>query len=129
VQIKAIRRAGRARTWHKSPLVETVDRMQGQECEAVIVSYGVSDIEHRHEREGIHLQSQPVERVPSKGETKTIVFLPRPLIEPPIQGLRGRPALMGLPSCRASSGSPSTEARLFCYPAGGRELKVFRVRI
>ncbi len=46
VQIAAIRRAlASARDWHGSPFVETVDRVQGQECEAVIVSYGVSDVE------------------------------------------------------------------------------------
>ncbi len=56
LQIKAIRRALTAvRPWHRDPFVETVDRMQGQECEVVIVSYGVSDVEHAmNEKEFIY---------------------------------------------------------------------------
>lgn len=47
MQIRAIRRAlADAREWDTDPFVDTVDRMQGQECDAVIASYGVSDVEY-----------------------------------------------------------------------------------
>ena len=43
---QAIRRElHRQRMWQSPPLVDTVDKMQGQEADAVIVSYGVSDPE------------------------------------------------------------------------------------
>ena len=45
-QIGAIRsHLTRVRAWDYPPFVDTVDKMQGQEAETVIVSYGVSDIE------------------------------------------------------------------------------------
>jgi hypothetical protein len=31
--------------WHHPPFVDTDDKMQGQESQVVIASYGVSDIE------------------------------------------------------------------------------------
>ena len=46
-QIGAIRRRlANKRDWGASPFVDTVDKMQGQEADAVLVSYGVSDPEY-----------------------------------------------------------------------------------
>ena len=46
VQIRAIRRElSRLREWQGPTFVDTVDKMQGQQCQNVIVSYGVSDPE------------------------------------------------------------------------------------
>ena len=45
-QIRLIdRELRRQRMWQRPPFVDTVDKMQGQEADAVIVSYGVSDPE------------------------------------------------------------------------------------
>ena len=46
-QIRAIRRAlAGDRNWTARPFVDTVERMQGQEADAVFVSYGVADPEY-----------------------------------------------------------------------------------
>jgi DNA replication ATP-dependent helicase Dna2 len=88
VQIRAIRRALRAaRHWGATPFVDTVDRMQGQECDAVIVSYGVSDVEYAlGERDFIYSLNRLNVAI-TRARMKSIVFLPRPLLDPPIQAL------------------------------------------
>ena len=88
VQIRAIRRAlADAREWDAEPFVDTVDRMQGQECDAVIVSYGVSDVEYAlRERDFIYSLNRLNVAI-TRARAKSIVFLPRPLLDPPIQAL------------------------------------------
>ncbi len=67
-----------------SPFVDTVDKMQGQECDAVIVSYGVSDVEYAlSEKEFIYSLNRLNVAI-TRARAKTIVFLPLPLLEPPI---------------------------------------------
>jgi hypothetical protein len=85
-QIHAIRRRLRAeREWTSEPFVDTVDRMQGQECDAVIVSYGVSDVEYALQEAAFIYGLNRLNVAITRARAKTIVFLPRPLIEPPIQ--------------------------------------------
>jgi len=85
-QIRAIHRHLRAgRPWEYRPFVDTVDKMQGQEADAVIVSYGVSDVEFAMaEKEFIYSLNRLNVSI-TRGRAKTMVFLPRPLVEPPIQ--------------------------------------------
>src|SRR5439155_13206656 len=72
------------RQWRSLPFVDTVDKMQGQECDSVIVSYGVSDVEYAmREQEFIYGLNRLNVSI-TRARAKTIVFLPRPLIEPPI---------------------------------------------
>jgi len=86
-QIRAIRRALATRSWDSEPFVDTVDKMQGQECDAVIVSYGVSDVEYAlGEREFIYSLNRLNVAV-TRARMKTIVFISRALLEPPIQAL------------------------------------------
>jgi hypothetical protein len=130
VQIQAIHRAlAAARAWHRTPFVETVDRMQGQECEAVIVSYGVSDVEHAlNEKEFIYSLNRLNVSI-TRARTKTIVFLPRPLIEPPMQVYEddrlcdGVAFMQGLVRFAERRG----EALRYPQPEAG-ELSIFRVR-
>jgi DNA replication ATP-dependent helicase Dna2 len=85
-QIHAIRRAlHHCRDWKARPFVDTVDRMQGQECDAVIVSYGVSDVEYAMQEAAFIYSLNRLNVSITRARAKTIVFLPRPLIEPPIQ--------------------------------------------
>lgn len=88
VQLRAIRRAlHEQRAWDAAPFVDTVDKMQGQERDAVIVSYGVSDVEYAlGERDFIYSLNRLNVAI-TRGRAKSIVLLPRPLLEPPIQAL------------------------------------------
>ena len=73
-----------ARDWRSAPFVDTVDKMQGQECDAVIATYGVSDVEYAmREKEFIYSLNRLNVSI-TRARAKTIVLLPRPLIEPPI---------------------------------------------
>jgi hypothetical protein len=84
-QIRAIRRELAARrSWKHRPFVDTVDKMQGQECDAVLVCYGVSDVEYAlNEKEFIYSLNRLNVSI-TRGRAKTICFLPRPLLEPPV---------------------------------------------
>ncbi len=84
--INAIRRAlANRRRWSSRPFVGTVDKMQGQECDAVIASYGVADVEYAlSEQEFIYSLNRLNVSI-TRGRAKTIVFLSRALTEPPIQ--------------------------------------------
>ncbi|WP_394903227.1 AAA domain-containing protein [Clostridium butyricum] len=65
--------------------VNTVDKMQGQECDAVIVSYGVADPE-RAIREGRFIYSLNRLNVAiTRARSKCIVFLPKPLLNPSLE--------------------------------------------
>ena len=73
------------RTWRHSPFVDTVDKTQGQEAKAVIVSYGVSDTDTAmNEAEFIYSLNRLNVSI-SGAKCKCIVFLPRPLLEPPLE--------------------------------------------
>lgn len=97
VQIRAIQRElASHRTWHERPFVDTVDKMQGQQCQAVIVSYGVSDRETAlGEAEFIYSLNRLNVAV-TRARAKCVVFLPRPLLEPSFDLLSNEKAAAGL---------------------------------
>ena len=96
-QIHAVRRALRARRqWHTDPFVDTVDRMQGQECDAVIASYGVSDVEYAMQEANFIYSLNRLNVSITRARAKTIVFLPRPLIEPPIRAFEDESVAAGI---------------------------------
>ena len=102
-QIRVIQRELRQqRRWQTPPLVDTVDKMQGQEAEAVIVSYGVSDPEFAVAGGRVHLRLEPAERGGHAG--------PRQVRRVPAAAAAGRAA--------ASAG-----------PAGGRSRPGVHARI
>jgi DNA replication ATP-dependent helicase Dna2 len=87
-QIRLIRQELRDRAeWDRQPFVDTVDRMQGQERDAVIVSYGVSDVEHALREKEFIYQLNRLNVSITRARSKTIVFMSRTLLEPPIQAL------------------------------------------
>src|SRR5690606_18178100 len=81
-QNHAVRHALRQRrTWLAPPFVDTVDRMQGQEAEAVIVSYGVSDPDFAlQEAEFIYGRNR-LNVAMTRARTKCVVCLPRGLVD------------------------------------------------
>ncbi|NUM34847.1 MAG: AAA family ATPase [Candidatus Brocadiae bacterium] len=97
VQIQAIHEQLRQRrTWDYAPLVDTVNKMQGQERECVIVSYGVSDIDYALE-EGEFIYSRERLNVSlTRARKKAIVFLSLPLLSPPLMAFSRTDLLQGL---------------------------------
>jgi superfamily I DNA and/or RNA helicase len=82
-KIRAIlRELAARRKWLSPPFVDTVDKMQGQQSEAVIVSYGVSDVETAlAEAEFIYSLNRLNVSI-TRAKSKCVLFLPRPLLVP-----------------------------------------------
>jgi hypothetical protein len=97
VQIEAVRAAlAQLRDFDVVPFVDTVDKMQGQQTQAVLVSYGVSDPETAlAEAEFIYSRNRLNVSV-TRAQAKCIVFLPRMLLEPPLGAYESRRASEGI---------------------------------
>jgi hypothetical protein len=129
-QIHAIRRALRARrSWRADPFVDTVDRMQGQECDAVIASYGVSDVEYAMREAAFIYSLNRLNVSITRARAKTIVFLPRPLIEPPIQAYEDETIAAGVAFMQGlvSFAERHGEARDHMMAGSAVTLRLFRV--
>ncbi|MEL7664151.1 MAG: AAA domain-containing protein [Methanosarcina mazei] len=96
-QIRTIQtHLNKLRIWRTLPFVDTVDKTQGQEAEAVIVSYGVSDTDTAmNEAEFIYSLNRLNVSI-TRAKSKCLVFLPRPLLEPPLEILQNKKASEGL---------------------------------
>jgi hypothetical protein len=96
-QIRAIQQElDKVRKWRSPPFVETVDKMQGQEADAVVVSYGVADPEFAlREAEFIYGLNRLNVAI-TRARSKSIVCLPRPLLEAAPAVLDVEPAARGL---------------------------------
>ncbi|HYF80155.1 MAG TPA: AAA domain-containing protein [Symbiobacteriaceae bacterium] len=96
VQIRAIRRALAAKGLTPPFFVDTVDKMQGQECDTVIVSYGVSDAEYALQESEFIYSLNRLNVAVTRARRKCIVFLPRPLLTPTLQVLEQSEAAAGV---------------------------------
>jgi hypothetical protein len=96
-QIGAIKNSlAGVRDWKYPPFVDTVDKMQGQEAESAIISYGVSDVETAlREAEFIYSRNRLNVSL-TRSRAKCVVFLPRPLLEPPLDLVQNEKAAEGL---------------------------------
>ena len=133
VQIRAIQQAlQRLRPWESTPFVDTVDKMQGQQSQAVIVSYGVSDTETALQEAEFIYRLNRLNVAITRAQAKCMVFLPRPLLEPSLELLRHDKAATGLGFMHAlidycATGQERTFSLTpFQYGAGAR-LRVLRV--
>jgi DNA replication ATP-dependent helicase Dna2 len=132
-QIRAIRRELAARReWAYVPFVDTVDKMQGQESLAVLVSYGVSDPETAA-LEAAFIYSLPRLNVSvSRARAKCVVFLPRALLEPSFDVMTDPDAAKGLAHMHAllgfarANGEGETFALDEVVGATGATMTVFR---
>jgi DNA replication ATP-dependent helicase Dna2 len=96
-QIRAIETQLRhQRLWQTPPLVDTVDKMQGQEAEAVIVSYGVSDPEFAAQEAEFIYGLNRLNVAVTRARSKCVVFLPRTLLNASPQILDQPQAVRGL---------------------------------
>lgn len=81
-QIRTIQRTLRdSREWEHTPFVDTVDKMQGQEADAVIVSYGVADPEFAMQEADFIYGLNRLNVAVTRAKTKCVVCLPRPLLD------------------------------------------------
>ena len=120
------------RAWMYPPFVDTVDKMQGQEAESAIISYGVSDVETAlREAEFIYSRNRLNVSL-TRSRAKCVVFLPRPLLEPPLELVQNEKAAAGFRQmldlqefCRTHG-----EVRTFPLEGGdGVRLTVMRARV
>ena len=84
------------RSWSTLPFVDTVDKMQGQEAEAVVISYGVSDPEFALKEATFIYGLNRLNVSITRGRSKTVLCLPRPLLEATPQVLDVPAAASGL---------------------------------
>ncbi|MFN3200518.1 MAG: AAA domain-containing protein [Bradymonadia bacterium] len=97
VQIRAIYKAlQERREWLANPFVDTVDKMQGQQAEAVIVSYGVSDVETAAQEAAFIYSLNRLNVSVTRARAKCVVCLPRPLLKPTLPVLTHPDAAEGL---------------------------------
>jgi DNA replication ATP-dependent helicase Dna2 len=118
--------------WQSTPFVDTVDKMQGQESQAVIVSYGVSDTETALQEAEFIYRLNRLNVAITRAQAKCIVFLPRPLLEPSLELLRHDQAAQGLGFMHAlidyCAMGQEQEFSLTPFPQGGAaRLRVLRV--
>ncbi len=81
-QIRAIRRAlAGDRDWTARPFVDTVEKTQGQEADAVFVSYGVADPEYAALEADFIYSRNRLNVAVSRARAKSVVFLAQPLLD------------------------------------------------
>ena len=78
------------------PFVDTVDKMQGQECEVVIVSYGVSDPEYAMSESDFIYSLNRLNVAITRAKAKCIVFLSRSLLNPTLEVMENQKAAEGI---------------------------------
>lgn len=92
------------REWHHAPFVDTVDKMQGQEADCVLVSYGVSDVELAlREAEFIYSVNRLNVAI-TRARKKCVIFLPRPLLEPDLEAYSDDQVAQGIAFMQALPG-------------------------
>ncbi|MBI2478244.1 MAG: UvrD-helicase domain-containing protein, partial [Planctomycetia bacterium] len=107
-QIRLIERElRRQRMWQHPPFVDTVDKMQGQEADAVIVSYGVSDPEFAVQEAEFIYGLNRLNVAVTRARSKCVVFLPRPLLDASPQVWDRPEAIRGLSYMREMVASAS----------------------
>jgi hypothetical protein len=118
-QIRAIRRElNTRRKWDSPPFVDTVDKMQGQEADAVVISYGVSDPEYALlEAEFIYSVNRLNVAI-TRARSKSIVCLPRPLLEGLPRVLDSEDAAQGLAFMQSVVREAERQASPLVFPLG-----------
>ncbi len=113
------------------PFVDTVDKMQGQQSEAVLVSYGVSDVETALAEARFIYSLNRLNVAMTRGKAKCVVCLPRPLLKASPVVLEDEEALAGLSHMLAlvEFAKANGEERTFTWTDGsGAAARVTAVR-
>ncbi len=109
-----------------APFVNTVEKMQGQEAEAVIISYGVSDPEFAMREAAFIYGLNRLNVAITRARCKAILFLPRPLLDAPPAVLDVEEAVSGLGFMRELLDKAATEGERTRFVVDGVELEVAR---
>jgi hypothetical protein len=127
-QIRAIQQAlATQRSWETTPFVDTVDKMQGQEADAVVVSYGVADPEFAlREAEFIYGLNRLNVAI-TRARTKCVLCLPRPLLEATPQVLDVESAAAGLAFMRQLVAAAESTGDALVFEGDEVEARVVRV--
>jgi hypothetical protein len=116
------------RSWIATPFVDTVDKMQGQEADAVIVSYGVADPEFAlREAEFIYGLNRLNVAV-TRARSKSVLCLPRPLLEATPQVLDVEPAAAGLAFMRRLVALAEEQGEELTFEGDDAEARLLRLR-
>jgi hypothetical protein len=128
-QIRAIHdELAARRAWGATPFVDTVDKMQGQEADAVLVSYGVADPEFAlREAEFIYGLNRLNVAV-TRARSKCVLCLPRPLLEATPQVLDVEPAAAGLAFMRRLVALAEGQGEELSFEGEDAEARVLRLR-
>jgi hypothetical protein len=127
-QVKAIQKELAARReWQATPFVDTVDKMQGQEAEAVVVSYGVADPEFALKEAEFIYGLNRLNVAMTRGRTKSVLCLPRPLLEASPQVLDVEPAAAGLAFMRQLVDLVEREGEVLTFEGEDAEAQVLRL--
>ena len=96
-QIHAIRRVlAHHREWTAPPFVDTVDKMQGQEADAVLVSYGVADPEYAAMEADFIYAYNRLNVAITRARAKSIVFFAKALLDATPEVLDSPSVALGL---------------------------------
>ncbi|MDG1480100.1 MAG: AAA family ATPase [Myxococcota bacterium] len=116
------------RDWSVRPFVDTVDKMQGQEAQAVIVGYGVSDPEFAQQEARFIYSRNRLNVSITRGRAKTVVCLPRPLLDATPGVLEDDEAAEGLAYMRRLLQRMETQGEVQRFLLdGGVSVDVYRV--
>jgi hypothetical protein len=126
-QIRAVRQElAKVRAWRAPPFVDTVDKIQGQEADAVLVSYGVADPELAlREAEFIYGLNR-LNVALTRARSKCVLCLPRPLLEASPQVLDVEPAAVGLAFMRRLVSAMEENGEELQFEGDGVEARVLR---
>ncbi len=120
----------RDRAWEHPPFVDTVDKMQGQEAQAVIVSYGVSDPEFAVMEADFIYSRNRLNVAISRARSKTIVLLSRHLIQSMPSVLEHPSASVGLAYMRRIIEHLRRDGDSHVFDLGeGRQMELLRTGV
>jgi len=128
VQIAAIRKTLATRGLTHT-CVDTVEKMQGQEAEAVLVSYGVSDPEFAMREAAFIYSRNRLNVAITRARSKAVLFIPRPLLDAPPGVLDVEDAVEGLAFMRQLYDLALTKGQSRVFPwQDGVSAQVLRYR-
>ena len=96
------RELSKRQKWTSTPFADTVDKMQGQEADAVIVSYGVADPEFALQEAEFIYGLNRLNVAITRARSKCVLCLPRPLLDASPQVLDVEQAAAGLSFMRGT---------------------------